>query len=208
VDAAFFCPSEEIAEEGMLVFVGNFKHAPNLRGIMWFLKYAWPKIRTRYSRARLYIVGANPSPGLQEFDGQDGVTVTGWVEDVRPFMRRASVFVAPIFDGAGLRTKVLEAWAMERPVVGTRLAFEGLTSTDGTVCLMAEDADAFATRTCDLLENAALTRRMGVQARQLVLSSFSWEAFGEFYERMYTQILEPKTESGSVACPVGLEGRN
>ena len=209
VDSEFFCPTGETAEDGTIVFVGNFKHAPNLRGIMWFLRDAWTKIRTRYPKAKLNIVGANPSTELLEFHGQVGVTVTGWVEDVRPFLRQASVFVAPIFDGVGLRTKVLEAWAMGKPVVGTQLAFAGLTDIDGTVCLMAEKTEEFVTRICLLLENTELAKKMGTQARQLVLSDFSWDAFGQFYESLYAQILEPKAESGRMACPspVGLESR-
>jgi glycosyltransferase involved in cell wall biosynthesis len=210
VDSAFFSPTGESAEHGTVVFVGNFRHAPNLRGMMWFLKDAWPKIRTRYSSAKLNIVGANPSTELREFDGEAGVTVTGWVNDVRPFLQQASLFVAPIFHGVGLRTKVLEAWAMEKPVVGTQLAFEGLTSTDGTVCFMADNAEDFATRICLLLENGDLARRMGAQARRLVVSNFSWDAFGQFYEKIYTQILEPKAESGRADCPspVRAEGRD
>jgi glycosyltransferase involved in cell wall biosynthesis len=196
VDSEFFCCGPERPYADSLVFVGNFRHAPNLSGIIWFLKQAWPKIRRRYSSARLSIVGANPPSALQELDGQNGVTVTGWVDDVRPFLRRAAVFVAPIFDGVGLRGKVLEAWAMERPVVGTRLAFEGLTSKDGTICFMADDAETFAARACELLENKALAGRMGRQARQLVLTSFSWDAFAELYDIVYRQVLETKRQHG------------
>ena len=194
VDCGFFSSTGEEPEAGTLVFVGNFRHTPNVIGITWFLKHTWPKIRARYTKARLNIVGANPPAALQELHGQNGVTVTGWVEDIRPFLQQASVFVAPIFDGVGLRGKILEAWAMEKPVVGTRLAFQGLTNSDGTVCLMADDPECFAARTCELLENRELARNMGRQARQLVLCAFSWDAFGELYERIYRDVLSPKDQ--------------
>ena len=194
VDSEFFRCGPEEPEEGSVVFVGNFRHTPNLTGIGWFLKEAWPKIRARHSSARLCIVGANPPSALKELNGQNGITVTGWVDDVRPFLRHAAVFVAPIFDGVGLRGKVLEAWAMERPVVGTLLAFEGLMSGDGTISFMADDAERFATRTCQLLENRELSRRMGRQARELVLTSFSWDAFGELYEIVYREVLGTKRQ--------------
>ncbi len=94
---------------------------------------------------------------------------------------------------------------MERPVVGTRLAFEGLTDKDGIVCLRAEDAESFAKRTCELLENEDLARNMGRQARQLVLSSFSWDAFGELYERIYRSVLSANDQSLFAADSAGIE---
>jgi len=84
---------------------------------------------------------------------------------------------------------------MEKPVVGTRLAFQGLTPSDGTICLIADDSETFAARTCELLENRELARNMGRQARQVVVSSFTWDAFGEQYDRIYRTILEPRDES-------------
>jgi glycosyltransferase involved in cell wall biosynthesis len=156
---------------------------------LWFLKNAWPKIRERTAGSSLYIVGANPPSELRRLNGQNNIAVTGWVEDVRPFLKQAAVFVAPILDGVGLRGKVLEAWAMERPVVGTGLAFEGLRPREGETCFIANDAEAFARRTCELLENRELARRMGRLARQVVLDSFSWDAFGELYENVYSTIL-------------------
>jgi glycosyltransferase involved in cell wall biosynthesis len=165
----------------------------------------WPRIRTRNSEARLHIVGASPTPAILAMDGREGVAVTGLVEDVRPYLHRAAVFVAPILEGGGLRTKVLEAWAMERPVVGTRLAFEGLSTTGGSVCLVADDPETFATRTCELLQNEDLARNIGKQARQLVLSRFSWDAFGELYDRIYQEVLEAKDQSRVPARSTAME---
>jgi glycosyltransferase involved in cell wall biosynthesis len=162
---------------------------------VWFLQNVWPKVRERYVGANFSIVGANPPSALQELNGQNGIRVTGWVNDVRPFLQDASVFVAPIFDGGGLRGKVLEAWAMQRPGVGTRLAFEGLTSEDGTICFIADDADTFARRTCELLENQGLASRIGERARGVVLDRFSWDTFGDMYDVAYNQILGTKRQS-------------
>jgi glycosyltransferase involved in cell wall biosynthesis len=195
VDHDFFSSTRQEPDAETLIFVGNFRHTPNVTGIMWFLKHAWPKIRARCPSARLYIVGGNPPPALQDLHGYNGVTVTGRVDDIRPFLQQASVFVAPLFDGAGLRGKVLEAWAMEKPVVGTHLAFQGLTASDGTICLMADNSETFAARVCELLDNRELARNMGRQARQVVLSSFTWDAFGEQYDRIYRTILETRDES-------------
>jgi len=205
VDYDFFCPGADLPDKDSLVFVGNFRHRPNVSGVLWLLEQVWPRIRTRNPEARLRIVGASPTPAILAMDGREGVAVTGLVEDVRPYLHRAAVFVAPILEGGGLRTKVLEAWAMERPVVGTRLAFEGLSTTGGSVCLVADDPETFATRTCELLQNEDLARNIGKQARQLVLSRFSWDAFGELYDRIYQEVLEAKDQSRVPARSTAME---
>lgn len=197
VDSEFFFPVSESSERGLVVFVGNFRHAPNVGGVNWFLENVWPKLRATYPNARFDIVGGNPPPSLMEAHGQDGVTVTGWVEDVRPYVRAASVFVAPVFEGVGLRGKVLEAWSMEKAVVGTSLAFEALQASDGETCFVADDSDTFAARVQQLLEDEDLATRIGRSARELVLSTFSWDAFGDLYDRIYREILGTGSRSRS-----------
>lgn len=192
VDCDFYSPGDEAAEEGSVVFVGNFRHGPNVGAMMWFLDRVWPKVRALYRDAQLYIVGGNPPPSLQQAHGSEGVKVTGWVEDVRPYLQRSAVFVAPVFEGVGLRGKVLEAWAMKKPVVGTRLSFEALNACDGATCFIADDAEQFAARTCELLRDPELASQMGAAARELVVNTFSWDAFGEMYDRIYNDILSAR----------------
>jgi glycosyltransferase involved in cell wall biosynthesis len=189
VDCDFFSPTNEPPEKDSVIFVGNFRHGPNVGAMDWFLARVWPGIRAAYRDAHLYIVGGNPPHKLRSAHGHEGVIVTGWVEDVRPYLQRAAVFVAPVFEGVGLRGKVLEAWAMEKPVVGTRLSFEALNAKEGESCFIADDPERFAARTCELLKNEQLATRMGAMARQIVVDSFSWDAFGEMYDRIYQDIL-------------------
>src|SRR5260370_8440558 len=92
--------------------------------------------------------------------GKNNVAVAGWVDDVRPYLQRASVVVAPVFEGAGMRTKVLEAWAMAKAVVGTPLAFESLTGKDGEYFFLAEDINIFTNRILKLLHHHTLTTAM------------------------------------------------
>ena len=195
VDCVFYSPTEDLPEQRSVLFVGNFRHAPNVGGMMWFLQKVWPGIRASCPGARLHVVGGNPPASIQKADGRDGITVTGWVEDVRPYLQNAAVFVAPVFEGVGLRGKVLEAWAMKKAVVGTRLSFEALSASDGENCFFADDAQLFASRVCNLLENRDMAIRMGEAARQLVLDSFSWDAFGEVYDNIYSEIVETREQS-------------
>ncbi len=191
VDCNFFSPGPETTDLGSVVFVGSFRHSPNANGAMWLLEHVWPRVVERYPSAQLYLVGNHPTPGMLQRHGKNNVAVAGWVDDVRPYLQRASVVVAPVFEGAGMRTKVLEAWAMAKAVVGTPLAFEGLTSKDGEYSFLAEDIDSFARRILELLHDQNLASAMGRRARDLATSSFSWEAFATFYANMYEQILRP-----------------
>jgi O-antigen biosynthesis protein len=195
VDCDFFFPAENPPAKGSVLFVGNFRHAPNVGGMIWFLEKVWSKIRASCRDAQLYIVGGNPPPSIQEVHGRDGITVTGWVEDVRPYLQNAAVFVAPVFEGVGLRGKVLEAWAMKKAVVGTRLSFEALSATDAQTCFLADDPETFAARVGELLEKEDLASRMGNAARRLVEDSFSWDAFGAVYDGIYSEILESRDRS-------------
>jgi GT2 family glycosyltransferase/glycosyltransferase involved in cell wall biosynthesis/SAM-dependent methyltransferase len=190
VDCEFFLPSQEAPEPGSVVFLGNFNHAPNVSGILWFLERVWSTVRTSCSHARLYVVGGNPPPCLQKWNGKDGVRVTGWVEDVRPFLQRSVVFIAPMLEGVGLRGKMLEAWATAKPVVGTSLAFLGLDQARDQAGFVADDADSFAARVSDLLTNQALAEQMGTCGRELVISSYSWDAFANLYHRTYCESME------------------
>jgi GT2 family glycosyltransferase/glycosyltransferase involved in cell wall biosynthesis/SAM-dependent methyltransferase len=192
VDCDFFLPSHEGPERGSVVFLGNFNHAPNVSGILWFLERVWPLVLANCPYARLCVVGGNPPPSLQSWNGREGVQVTGWVEDVRPFLQRSVVFVAPMFEGVGLRGKILEAWASKKPVVGTSLAFLGLNQARDWAGFVADDAESFAARVCDLLANEAIAEQMGTCGRELVVSSFSWDAFANLYHRAYRESMEAR----------------
>jgi len=196
VDCNHFSPGVSRHRERAVVFVGNFRHTPNELGVEWFLNRVWPKIIARCPHATFYAVGGNPSARLLARHKKDNVVMTGFVEDVRDFLARATVFVAPLFAGAGARTKVLEAWAMAKPVVGTTLAFEGLAD-EPTLRLTADDENTFTERVCALLENTNLAEQLGVAARQVVVQQFSWQSLAEFYEAVYTDILG----SGGTSVP-------
>ena len=208
VDCDFFSPGSERTDSGSVVFVGSFRHLPNANGAMWLLGHVWPRVVERYPSAHLYLVGNHPTPGMLQRHGKDNVTVTGWVDDVRPYLQRASVVVAPVFEGAGMRTKVLEAWAMAKAVVGTPLAFEGLTGKDGEYSFIAEDIDGFVQRILDLLRDENLASAIGRRARDLATSSFSWEAFATFYANMYDQIMGSNDQGRSDLEPTGARRMN
>ncbi len=199
VDTDFFQPTGRVPRPQSLIFVGNFRHAPNIGGVTWLLEKVWPRLRACYPAASFTVAGDNPPAAVREWHGRENVVVTGWVDDVRPFLEDAAVFAAPLFDGVGLRGKVLEAWSMARPVVGTKLAFEALKNREGETGLTADAPDVFADSVQRLWDDPQLAAAMGQAARRLVQSAFSWDAFAQVYDAIYQEILSGSTELSIVA---------
>lgn len=191
VDCEYFFPQRK-PDTKTVVFVGNFRHSPNVSAALWLLREIWPRVHSEVPDARLFIVGGEPDVRMQKFDGNDNVVLTGWVEDVRPYLNQATVVVAPVFEGAGMRTKVLEAWAMQKPVVGTSLAFKGLSTQSGELGYVAEQTEEFVRYVVLLLNNPESAHSMGERARRFVQESFSWDAFAETYDHIYSEILQKR----------------
>jgi glycosyltransferase involved in cell wall biosynthesis len=145
-----------------LLFLGSFRHLPNVEALQWFLQEVFPRIRKEEPRARLVIVGSDPPPRHSLRDSE-AIEMIGFVEDVREPLMRYSVFVCPILAGSGVRVKLLEAFAAGIPVVSTRMGAEGLADKDGEICALADEPADFAGHVVRLLrlpkEAEALARR-------------------------------------------------
>jgi glycosyltransferase involved in cell wall biosynthesis len=161
---------------GTLVFVATMSWAANVEGIHWVLDEVWPLLMRARPGVRAVIIGRNPPAALGEKIRARGlaVTLTGFVEDIRPYVADANVYVIPLFVGSGTRIKAFEAMAMGRPVVSTGLGVEGLDVTDGTEFLRADDAPAFAEAVLQLLGDAGMRMRVAGAARRLMEERFSW----------------------------------
>ena len=167
-----------------VVFTGAMDYAPNEDAARFLIAEVMPLVRQARPAARCSIVGRSPRPALVaagEAAAGDGVTVTGAVPDVRPHLARASVFVAPLRFGAGIQNKVLDAMAMEVPVVASPLAAEGLRAQDGALppLQVAEGPVALAERIVVALDAARLDPTPDRRARRYVETHFSWKRSGE-----------------------------
>ncbi len=129
---------DDLPEPGSLVCVGNMAWMPNRNGVLWFCEQVWPKVRAAHPEAKFYIVGKNPPPEISRLDG-DGVVVTGYVEDERPFIARAHLFIVPLLEGSGIRIKILTAMAMGRSVLSTTVGAEGIAWDGLKVCDESND---------------------------------------------------------------------
>jgi glycosyltransferase involved in cell wall biosynthesis len=158
------------AEPYTLVFVGNYLHYPNDDAMEFFFNEIWENIRKEIPDIRIYVVGANPTDNLLRRSDGKQIIITGTVADVRPYIQKASVCIAPLISGAGLRGKVIEYAALHRPFVATSIASTDLVFKDGIDYFCADTALEFSKKIITLLKDQQLARRMAetayVTARQ------------------------------------------
>jgi glycosyltransferase involved in cell wall biosynthesis len=166
--------------------------AANVEGIHFLLDEVWPTLVAARPRIRAVIIGRNPPASLAEKIRQRGlnVTLTGFVDDIRPYVAQSHVYVIPLFVGSGTRIKAFEAMAMGRPVISTSLGIEGLDVTDGEHFLRADSAEAFSHGILALMDDAALRSRMAVAARYLMEQRFSWKNVAAQFEAICLDTLE------------------
>lgn len=176
VDTEYFTPSGDgVRSENELVFTGSMDWLPNEDAMQWFTAEIWPLIRSRMPDVRLSIVGRTPSAAVRELaERHPGVTVTGSVPDVRPYLERGSVFIIPLRIGGGTRLKVYEAMAMNIPVVSTRVGVEGLPLVDGQEYVAADSASAFADAVVRLLQDRPRAAALSQAAGSRVRREFGW----------------------------------
>lgn len=175
-------------EPATLLLVGNFTHPPNVDAALWLVHEILPLLQRWRPDIRLEIVGNSPPQSVQLLAASN-VIVTGRVPDVRPFFERASIVLAPIRTGGGMRMKVLQAMAMGKAVVVTPRGAEGLTMNGIEPPLaIAEDAQAFARATTALLVSDEARHSLGSSARAFVVEHFSPEAHARRLESIYCEL--------------------
>ncbi len=187
VDLGYFQPKPTTQSAPLLLFTGTMNYFPNSDAAIYFCNEIFPSIRESHPNAQFYIVGNHPSDQVKRLEAQDGVVVTGYVPDVRPYFQKASVFVAPLRAGSGIQTKNLEAMAMGVPVVTTSVGAMGLEADIGKELLVADTPADFAKQVVHLLNNEHSRETLAQTARTRVETNYSWEAIGERLEHVYTQ---------------------
>ena len=173
VDTAFFTMRTEPAKEPVIIFTGSYRDRANEDAMLWFLKAGWPLLKERAPAARLLIVGPEATPAMYAAAERDAsVEMTGYVDDLRPYLHRARVFVCPIRLGAGIRTKLLEAMASGVPVVSTALGVQGLPVQVGDNCFLADQPSMMVEYIHLLLQDDALAYSIARRARKMIEERF------------------------------------
>jgi len=176
VNCDYFAPSTEAYDPNLLAFVGRMDYYPNVESMREFCETTWPLIRARNQQAKLVIVGADPSRAVLKLGRLNGVEITGTVSDVRQYVRRAAVCIAPLRIARGTQNKILESLAMGVPVVSSRIAATGVDAVPGEHLLTADLSGEFAAAVLRVLSDRGERRRLAEAGRERMLSHHSWEA--------------------------------
>ncbi len=207
VDADYFNPSQAQPSANFssdCVFVGAMDYRANVEGVLNFVEYAWPLVRKSSPEARFAIVGANPAAKIAQLNEMNGITVTGRVEDVRPWLAGAKLVVAPLLVARGIQNKVLEAMAMAKPIVASSGALTGVNAPEDAA-IVADDPIAMAQAICELLADDDRRTHFGAAARKFVKTEFTWDAglarFDHALDRLGLYSSSPKS-SAAASAPV------
>ncbi|MGQ9524781.1 MAG: glycosyltransferase family 4 protein [Armatimonadota bacterium] len=185
VDAHFFQSERTPPVLGRLVFVGSMDWMPNQDGIRWFATRVWPRLHRRCPHATLVVVGRRPSDQVKALASKHGFLLVPDAPDVRPHVAQAEVYIVPLRVGGGTRLKILEALAMEKPVVSTSVGAEGLDVVHGTHLLIADDPNAFAEAVEQVLTDRALARNLATAGRELVADNYNWDRIADMLDRVW-----------------------
>ena len=179
VDTNYFNVNENFRNpyslnEKVIVFTGAMDYWANVDAVLWFVEHIFPKIKQQLPEARFVIVGSKPAPEVVALGSKEGVTVTGFVDDVRPYIQYASVAVAPMRIARGIQNKVLEAMSMAKCVLTSAQGLEGIHASVGKDLILCRSDEEWASQTVRLINKP--DQVMQENARACVVDHYSWRS--------------------------------
>jgi glycosyltransferase involved in cell wall biosynthesis len=189
VDLERYSPQPMSEEPGTIVFVGALDWPPNADAVRWFRAKVWPRIVQEEPTARWIVVGKSPPADILHWPEEDrNIEVTGFVDDVRPHLHRASVVVVPLRSGGGMRLKILEAMAAGKTVVSTPMGAEGISARNGEEIILAGADRSYSVEVVRLLRQGAERKRIGKAARAWA-EGYGWSGIAADLEGVYQALL-------------------
>ncbi len=174
----------KIAKSPILLFTGAMDYHANIDGVTWFCSQIFPKVRQTYPDAQFFIVGSNPHPDVKTLANGNGIHVTGYVKDIRPYYQAADLCVAPIRLARGIQNKVLEAMAMEKPMVSTSQAIQGIEAENKKHLLIEDTPHGFSKAVVNLLKDDSLKKTLKTNARTFVEKNYTWPTHMKKFEAL------------------------
>jgi glycosyltransferase involved in cell wall biosynthesis len=191
VDMEYFHPNPELQRDAeTIVFSGKMSYHANISMVKYLVAQIMPRIWKVRPAARLYIVGKDPSPEIKELQKNPRIIVTGTVEDIRPFLCRATVSVVPLLYGAGIQNKILEAMATATPVVTTCGAISALEAQPDEHLLVSDDPDGFSQAVLKLMQDPNLQKKIGEAGETYVRANHQWSSIASRLVHIYEQVLQ------------------
>jgi hypothetical protein len=172
------------AEREGIMFVGGYRHPPNVDAALFYCREIVPRLRERLPGVASYLIGSNPPPALAKLQG-DGVEVLGYVPEIEPWFDKCRLSVSPLRYGAGVKGKINHSMSRGLPVVATSTSVEGMHLVEGEEVLVADDPDAFAEAIARLYRDEALWDRLSQAGIANVRRHFSPEAAAEPIGRVF-----------------------
>lgn len=188
VDTDLFRPVRNVEDFPSVAFSGVMDYDPNVDSALYIYKEILPAIRARLPEVRFYIAGRNPSPEIERLAENSRIIVTGYVEDLRQYILKASVVLAPMRKGTGIKTKILEAMALGKPVVTNPMGAEALDQDTQKCVAIGKTPAEMAEKVLKLLENRGLREETGRKASQMVRERYTWEICSRRYEEIYKSL--------------------
>jgi len=189
VDSTYFAPVEEPYDRNEICFVGRMDYYPNQQCMFDFCANTLPRLKQERPNLKLTIVGADPSAAVQRLGQLPGVTVTGSVPDVRPFVRRSALMIAPLNIARGTQNKILEAMAMGVPVVTSRIAAGGVDAVAQEHFLVAETPEEYSAAVLRIIDDPAERSRLAQAARDRILRHHAWSHSMQRLDRLIDRCL-------------------
>ena len=180
VDIKAFHPEEVPRKPLNLIYTGLISWKPNEDAVLYFTKEIYPLVKKAVPDVTFTVVGKGPCEEIKQLAKTDpSITVTGFVDSVKPYILETGVFIVPLRIGSGTRLKILEAWAMGKAIVSTSVGCEGLDYTDGENLLVADSSGVFADKVVELLKDNTLKGHLEKNGRKVVEEKYSWDVIGE-----------------------------
>lgn len=193
VDATMFQPSPEPYDPKALVFTGAMDYFANVETMLYFSREILPLIQESIPDVKLYIVGSNPSAEIKKLEkSHSNIIVTGYVEQVQPYVLKSAVFVAPMRIARGINNKILEAMAMGVPVVTSSFGFEGIPAGPGKDIFVEDQPDCFARQVVQLMTDAELRKTVSVNVRKVIEENCNWDKNLEKLENILLEVVSEK----------------
>lgn len=197
VDLSYFRPSSGAEDPQSLVFTGAMDWLANIDAVVYFTEQILPLIRREFPDVTVSVVGRSPSPRIRDLAKRNpGLRVTGRVEDVRPYIREAAVYVVPLRVGGGTRLKIFEAMAMGKAIVSTSVGAEGLRLQDGREIILADDPARFAEAVVELMRNEPMRRKLGFTAAERV-QEHDWSRIADRFGQVLNEVVESSQRRSS-----------
>lgn len=192
VDVDYFNPNGAAVTPGNLLMASGMNWFPNRDAVLYMCNEIWPLLVAQMPELSWTVVGASPPQEVIDLAARDPrVTVTGFVNDVRPYLAQAEIYLCPMRDGGGTRVKILDALAMGKAIVATTMGYEGIDVTPGKNVLVADTPQAFVDQIRRLHSNPELRRSLGQEAHRLAVDSYSWPVIGRRLAAVYQRLVKP-----------------